>query len=65
MEITGNYGMTTMKGEHDSGNVKFQLNKMKNYLLPVNIAMPGKWELKFIINNKGKEIFRGKILFEA
>lgn len=65
LELVGSYGMPAMKGAHDSDNQKFQLNKNKIYLLPINVAMPGSWELSFIINDKGKEIFRGKILFEA
>ena len=30
-----------MSGAHDSGEVPFKLNRKGDYLLPVNIVMPG------------------------
>jgi len=59
-EITGEFGMPSMRA-HDSGPVKFQLNRRGDYLLPVNVVMTGEWELIIRIKDGGREIFAGKI----
>lgn len=53
-KIVGNFGMPSMSGAHDSGDTFFKLNQKGTYLLPINIVMPGQWEvkLKFIQNEK-------------
>lgn len=63
-EITGEYGMPSMR-YHDSGVKKFQLNKKNDYLLPMDIAMPGDWDIVIRIKLDGKEIFAGKIDFSV
>jgi len=36
-----------------------------DYLLPVNVVMPGEWEVKLVFM-KGKEpVFRGRITFKV
>ncbi len=62
--ITGNSGMPSMKGHHDSGDVDFKLNKKGDYLLPVNVVMPGDWEVKLTFKKDGKAIYRGSIRFD-
>ena len=63
-EITGESGMPSMR-DHDSGPVKFLLNKKGDYLLPVNVVMTGEWEVVIRIKKGGKEIFAGKIKFNV
>jgi hypothetical protein len=59
--IFGETGMPSMRGAHDSGLIKFKLNKKDDYLLPVNIVMPGDWDVQIIIKKGDNEIFKGSI----
>lgn len=61
-EVIGEYGMPSMR-YHDSGPVRFQLNKKGDYLLPVNIVMAGEWELKIRIMNGKEKLYEGAVLF--
>jgi hypothetical protein len=63
-EITGQYGMTGMR-MHDSGPVPFQRNKKGDYLLPVQISMPGAWQIQIEIRRAGKPVTVGTIEFEV
>ena len=65
LEISGNSGMPSMSGAHDSGEVLFKLNKKGDYLLPVNIVMPGEWEVKLSLSKDKKVIFRGSFKFNV
>jgi hypothetical protein len=53
-KIVGNFGMPSMGGAHESGDIFFKLNQKGVYLLPISVVMPGEWEvkLKFIQNEK-------------
>ena len=61
-EIIGEYGMPSMP-YHDSGPVKFQLNKKGYYLLPVDVVMPGEWSVTIRVKQGKKEHYAGKVLF--
>jgi hypothetical protein len=63
LEIRGEYEMPSMRGAHDSGDQPFRLNKKGDYLLPVNIAMAGEWEVKLTFLKEGKIIYRGSFRF--
>lgn len=65
MEITGDAGMPSMSGAHDTGDRPFALSNKGAYLLPVNIVMPGEWEIKLTIKKAGKVIFRGSHRFDV
>ena len=65
LAITGDSGMPSMRGAHDSGEMLFKLNKKGDYLLPVNIVMPGDWEIKVKFMKDKKVIFSGKIEFDV
>jgi hypothetical protein len=65
MEITGDAGMPSMRGAHDTGDRPFALSNKGAYLLPVNIVMPGEWEIKLTIKRAGKVIFRGSHRFDV
>jgi hypothetical protein len=63
--VTGDVDMPSMKGAHSTGNKPFSLSKKGVYLLPVPIAMPGEWELKFTFEKDGKRVFQGSYRFEV
>jgi hypothetical protein len=63
--IVGRSDMPLMRGAHDSGNVEFKLNKKNDYLLPVNVVMPGDWEVQVTFLKDGKPIFYGSITFDV
>jgi hypothetical protein len=63
--IKGRADMPSMRGAHDSGDVEFKLNKKDDYLLPVNIVMPGGWEIRLTFLKDGKPIFYGSIRFDV
>jgi len=63
LDITGRSDMPSMRGAHDSGEVAFKLNKKGDYLLPVNIVMPGDWEVLVTFSRTKIVVFRGRIAF--
>lgn len=65
LAITGRSDMPSMRGAHDSGEVAFKTNKAGNYLLPVNVVMPGDWEVQLTFSRNGIVIFRGRITFDV
>lgn len=65
LSISGRSDMPSMRGAHDSGEVAFKTNKAGNYLLPVNIVMPGDWEVLLTFSRNGIVIFRGRIAFDV
>jgi hypothetical protein len=65
LSITGDSGMPSMPGSHDTGDVAFKLNKAKNYLLPVNVVMPGDWAVKLIFSEGETILLRAVIRFDV
>jgi hypothetical protein len=65
LAISGRSDMPSMRGAHDSGEVAFKTNKAGNYLLPVNVVMPGDWEVRLTFSRNGVVIFRGRIAFDV
>jgi hypothetical protein len=63
--IQGRSDMPTMRGAHDSGDQEFKLNKKGDYLLPVNIVMPGDWEVRLTFLKDGKPVFYGSLTFNV
>lgn len=63
--VQAEYGMPSMPGAHDSGEQKLVLNKAGNYLLPLNIVMPGEWELKLTVFKDGQAVYRGRTKFDV
>ena len=53
--------MPSMDGGHDT----FMLSRNGDYLTPVHISMPGDWEIKLTLSQKGKVIFRGSYKFDV
>jgi hypothetical protein len=65
LSIVAESGMPSMKGSHDSGPVQMQVNKFGNYLVPVNIVMPGDWLIKLKFYRDNKLICSGEIKFNV
>jgi hypothetical protein len=65
LAVTGRSDMPSMRGAHDSGEVPFKNNKAGDYLLPVNVVMPGDWEVRLTFSRNGIVIFRGRITFDV
>lgn len=65
LNVIGSYGMPSMKGAHDSGDQHFKLNKKGDYLLPVNVVMPGEWEVKLTFIKDKKVIYQNKFRFNV
>jgi hypothetical protein len=64
-EIKADAGMPSMKGAHETGERSFTLSKKGDYLLPINIVMPGDWEIRLTFSKGGKVIFRGSHQFDV
>ena len=63
--ITGSVDMPSMKGAHGTGDQLFKLNKKGDYLLPVNVVMPGEWEVVLNFLKDNKPIFTGTVRFNV
>src|SRR3990172_2766032 len=59
-EVKADAGMPSMKGAHETGDRAFTLSKKGVYLLPINIVMPGDWEIRLTIMKSGKVLLRGR-----
>jgi hypothetical protein len=64
-EVTADAGMPSMKGAHETGERPFVLSKKGDYLLPINIVMPGDWEVRMTVSKEGKVVFRGSYQFDV
>jgi hypothetical protein len=64
-KMIGRSDMPSMPGAHDSGDVEFKLNRKNDYLLPVNVVMPGDWEIRVTMTLEDKAVFHGSIRFDV
>jgi hypothetical protein len=64
-EAKADSGMPSMKGAHETGDRPFKLSKKGDYLLPIDIVMPGDWEVRLTLLKEGKVIFRGSYQFDV
>jgi hypothetical protein len=65
LSVTGRSDMPAMRGAHDSGELAFKTNRPGDYLLPVNVVMPGGWEVLLTFSRNGIVIFRGRVAFDV
>ena len=65
LSITGDSGMPSMGSAHDTGSQPFKLNKRGDYLLPLNIVMPGEWEVKLTFLKDKAAIYYGSLKFKV
>lgn len=54
LNITANSYMPSMRGSHDTGEVKMTLNKKNQYAIPVNFVMLGEWEVELKVADGDK-----------
>ena len=64
IEAKADAGMPSMKGAHETGDRPFKISNKGDYLLPINIVMPGDWEIRLTLLKEGKVIFRGSYQFD-
>ena len=64
-ELKADSGMPSMKGAHESGDRTFKLSQKGDYLLPIDIVMPGGWEIRLTVLKGGKVLFRGSYQFNV
>lgn len=64
-EMKADAGMPSMGGAHETGDKAFTLSNKGDYLLPINIVMPGDWEIRLTVLKEGKVIFRGRYNFNV
>lgn len=64
-QVKADAGMPSMKGAHETGEQPFKLSKKGDYLLPIDIVMPGDWEIRLTLLREGKIIFRGSYQFDV
>lgn len=63
--VLGRSDMPSMAGAHDSGEQEFKTNKKSDYLLPINIVMPGEWEVRLTFKQGDSVVFRGAFRFDV
>ena len=51
-------GLAGLKGQ-EGYESQFKLNRLGEYLLPINFNRHGEWEIKLIFRHRGQEVFRG------
>jgi len=64
LEVLADAGMPSMRGAHETGDQPLRLSKKGAYLLPVNIVMPGDWEIRLTLKEEGRVLFRGSHRFD-
>ncbi len=62
--VKGRADMPSMRGAHSSGDTEFSLSAKGVYLLPVQLVMPGDWEIRFTFMQAGKPVYRGSYRFD-
>jgi YHS domain-containing protein len=62
--VMGDFDMPSMRGAHTTGIRDFSVSAKGFYLLPVQLVMPGDWEMRIIFEKDGRTILRGAYLFD-
>lgn len=63
-EVFAEADMTAMAGVHATGPLRFSLSQKGDYLVPLDLVMPGEWIIKLWVRQVGKEVFTGRIRVE-
>lgn len=61
----GSSDMPSMRGAHYTGDQPFRISKKGDYLLPIDVVMPGDWEVQVLVLSGETVLFRGHILFDV
>lgn len=62
--VRGDADMPSMRGAHSTGEKDFALSAKGVYLMPVQLVMPGDWEVRIVFLKDGKTVLRGVYLFD-
>jgi len=62
--VKGAADMPSMRGAHGAGDKAYSLSAKGVYLMPVQLVMPGGWEVSFNVIKNGKTVYRGAYLFD-
>ncbi len=62
--VKGDADMPSMRGAHSTGDRDFAVSAKGVYLLPVQLVMPGDWEIRIDFVKDGKTVLRGVYLFD-
>lgn len=62
--VKGDADMPSMRGAHSTGEKDFALSAKGVYLFPVQLVMPGDWEIRIVFVKDGKTVLRGAHLFD-
>ena len=66
LDVTGEYGMPSMRGAHDTGPVAIKVSRLGDYLLPVGLVMRGEWEVKLVFSDADKKpLYHGVFTFKV
>jgi len=64
-EVKAHADMPSMRGAHVTVDRSFKLSRKGEYLAPIDIVMPGDWEVNLTIIKDGKVVFRGRYNFDV
>ncbi len=62
--VHGDADMPSMRGAHSSGSKPFVLSAKGAYLLPMQLVMPGDWEVKLSFEKNGTTVLLGLYQFD-
>jgi hypothetical protein len=62
--VKGDADMPSMRGAHATGDKEFSVSKKNVYLLPIQLVMPGDWEVRLTFLKSGAAVLRGAYLFD-
>jgi hypothetical protein len=65
LEVKADAGMPSMRGAHETGERSLKLSQKGDYLIPIDLVMPGDWEIRLTFLKDGKIIFRGSYTFDV
>ncbi len=60
-EILAEADMPAMSGAHATGPRRFSVSRKGDYLIPLDLVMPGEWIITLWIGQDGREVFTGAI----
>lgn len=63
-EITGLSGLISRKGVGLTEG-QFKLNRMGDYLLPINLSSHGEWEVRLVFRKDGKDLYYGSFIVKV
>ncbi len=65
LTVYGRADMPSMWGTHSTSFRDLKVTKKGDYILPMDLTMPGEWEVRLIFLKNGKVIFRGSHRFSV